>query len=295
MSARIVMKVSGFTFLRNAEELGFPFIQSIQSVLPICDEFVIALGKSQDKTEALLLALNEPKIKIIHTEWNTNMRAKGYTYGQQKMIAQFACSGEWLFYLEGDEIVHEKDLEHISSMMKQYKDDSNVEALVFNYLHFYGNTNTYLESPAWYKQAPRIIKASIRSYAPDGLYWLVLDEKKSNRKARYPKAKILDAYMYHYGWVRPESAMIKKLDQVAGCWGDDKGSDPKYKDIDSSILRVFQGEHPGIVSGFFPESEGVYQGDPDYQLSKRDKRQHLKMKLEKTLNKDLSRKHFIRI
>lgn len=286
------MKVSGFTFLRNAEELSFPFLQSIQSILPICDEFVIALGRGKDNTEALIRDLNNPKIKIIHTEWNENMQSKGYTYGQQKMIAQFACSGEWLFYLEGDEIVHEDSLRHIQEAMLKYRDDEDVEALVFNYYHFYGNTNTYLESPAWYKQAPRIIKASVRSYAPDGLYWLALDEKKSNRKARYPKAKLLNAYMYHYGWVRPESAMAEKLDQVASCWGDDEGGDPKYKDIDSSILREFTANHPSVIKGFFPEQEGIYQADPKYQLTKRDKRQHAKMKLEKILGKDLSRKHF---
>ncbi len=286
------MKVSGFTFLRNAEELGFPFIQSIKSILPICDEFVITLGKSNDKTEEMLLALNEPKIKIIHTVWNTHMQAKGYTYGQQKMIAQYACTGEWLFYLEGDEIIHENDLEHIHTMMRKHKDDRSVESLVFNYFHFYGNTNTYLDSPAWYKQAPRIIKANVRSYAPDGLYWLVLDEKSSNRKARYPKAKVLDAYIYHYGWVRPESAMIKKLDQVAGCWGDKEGPDPKYKDIDKMILRNFTKTHPEIVKGFFPKSRGLYEPGSDYTLSKRDKRQRLKMKLEKIFNSDLSKKHF---
>lgn len=286
------MKVSGFTFLRNAEELSFPFLQSIQSILPICDEFVVALGKSKDNTEQLILDLNSPKIKIIHTEWNENMKAKGYTYGQQKMIAQFACTGEWLFYLEGDEIVHQDDLKHIKDTMLKYKDDDNVEALVFNYFHFYGNTKTYLNSPAWYKQAPRVIKASVRSYAPDGLYWLVLDEQKSNRKARYPKAKVLDAYMYHYGWVRPEEAMINKLEQVASCWGDDVAPDPKYKDIDPFILREFSGTHPEIVQGFFPDAKALYQPDPNYQLSKRDKRQHFKMKIEKKFGKDLSRKHF---
>ena len=287
------MKVSGFTFLRNAKELSFPFIQSIRSILPICDEFVIALGKGRDNTEGLIRDMNDPKIKIIHTEWNTHMKSKGYTYAQQKMIAQFACSGQWLFYLEGDEIVHEDSLSDIKKTMLKYKDDEDVEVLVFDYYHFYGNTNTYLESPAWYKQAPRIIKASVRSYAPDGLYWLVLDEKKSNRKTRYPKAKLLNTYMYHYGWVRPESAMVEKLDQVANCWGDEEGVDLKYKDIDSSILREFIGSHPNVVKGFFPEQEGIYQGDPNYQLTKRDKRQHAKMKLERLFGKDLSRKHFV--
>ena len=40
------MKVSGFTFLRNAQKLGYPFAQSIRSILPIVDEFVIALPQT---------------------------------------------------------------------------------------------------------------------------------------------------------------------------------------------------------------------------------------------------------
>ena len=103
-------KVSGFTFIRNGMQLGYPFIASIQSILPIVDEFVIAVGESEDDTLSQIQALNEPKIRIIQTVWNENMRDKGYVYGQQKMIAQFNCTGDWAFYLEGDEVVHENDL-----------------------------------------------------------------------------------------------------------------------------------------------------------------------------------------
>lgn len=291
------MKLSGFTFLRNAEELCFPYIQSIQSILPICDEFVIALGQSQDNSPETLhqLAKENPKIKIIETVWNEHMHVKGYTYAQQKMIAQFACTGDWLFYLEGDEIVHEKDLAAIKEALHRYKDDKEVEALAFYYYHFYGNINTYLSSPTWYRYAPRIIKASVRSYAPDGLYWLVLDPKKSNRIARYPKAKLLDKYIYHYGWVRPEAAMSKKISQVNKHWGKSEGFDSKYSDIDHRILTEFNGTHPKIIDGFFAKEEGLFKVNPKHTLTKKEKRQRFKMKLEKLFGLDLSRKYFKKI
>ena len=291
------MKVSGFTFLRNAEELCYPYIQSIKSILPICDEFIIALGHSQDNSPTVLshLATTEPKIKIIETAWNNHMQIKGYTYGQQKMIAQFACTGDWLFYLEGDEIIHEKDLENITKALYQYQDNLEVEALAFHYYHFYGNINTYVSSPTWYRYAPRIIKANVRSYAPDGLYWLVLDSKRSNRIARYPKAKLLDSYVYHYGWVRPESAMHRKITQVNKYWGKSHGFGHEYSDIDAQILKIFQGTHPKIIDEFFPKAAGIFNANPNHALTKKEKRQRIKMKLESWFGVDLSRKYFKKI
>src|SRR6266850_6083163 len=98
------MKVSGFTFLRNGEKLGYPFVASIRSILPIVAEFVVALGPCDDNTEAMLRELNEPKIRIVQTQWNEQVRSdysiKGYVYGQQKSTALFSCTGDWAFYLE---------------------------------------------------------------------------------------------------------------------------------------------------------------------------------------------------
>ncbi len=107
------MKVSGFTFIKNGEILGYPFIESIKSILPIVDEFVVNVGESEDNTLELIKEINNPKIRIIESKWNDKMKDRGYVYGQQKMIAQFNCTGDWAFYLEGDEVVHEDDLPKI--------------------------------------------------------------------------------------------------------------------------------------------------------------------------------------
>jgi len=250
-------KISGFTFLRNAAQLGFPFIQSIQSILPICDEFVVNVGKSNDDTLEQIRALDHPKIKIIESEWNDKMRHKGFVYGQQKMMAQYHCTGDWLFYLEADEVVHENDLPKIKAAMERYHNDPKVEALAFDYYHFYGNTNTIAWSPVWYRREARIIKSSVRSYAPDGLFWVVLD--KSNKKGRYPRAAMTGAYMYHYGWVRPEEIMQNKLEQVKHFWDQQKAAKVDYRKIDSQILRKFSGTHPAVLNGFFPKTASLYK------------------------------------
>src|SRR5271170_7283364 len=107
------MKVSGFTFLRNGQKLGYPFAASIRSVLPLVDEFVIALGPCDDGTEKMLRENGDPKIRIIPTQWNERIQpgysVKAFVYAQQKSIALFNCTGDCALYLEADEVVHEND------------------------------------------------------------------------------------------------------------------------------------------------------------------------------------------
>ena len=61
------MKVSGFTFVRNAVKFDYPVVEGIKSILPICDEMVVAIGNSEDDTIGLINSIGSPKIKIINT------------------------------------------------------------------------------------------------------------------------------------------------------------------------------------------------------------------------------------
>ncbi|MDA9801535.1 glycosyltransferase [Candidatus Pseudothioglobus singularis] len=282
------MKVSAFTFIKNGQILGYPFLQSIKSILPIVDEFIINVGESEDNTLELIKSLNDRKIRIIRSKWNNEMRDRGYVYGQQKMVAQFNCTGDWAFYIEGDEVYHENDLEKIKQSMSMYLDNSNVEALVFNFKHFYGNANSLLNSPGWYRSEARIIKNSIRSYAPDGLFWLILED---NKKGRYPKAKKIDATCYHYGWLRSESEMNLKSSKVKKYWNHEPVI-INYSQMDQSIIEEFDGTHPKVIDEWLPKDSGLYLTDPGYKITKKQKKHRLMIKIEKILGIDLSKKHF---
>jgi len=282
------MKVSAFTFIKNGQILGYPFLQSIQSVLPIVDEFVINVGESEDETLMLIESISSPKIRIIESKWSESMQDRGYVYGQQKMISQFNCTGDWAFYIEGDEIYHESDLDQIKSSMQLHLEDSNVEALVFDFYHFYGNANTYLDSPGWYRSEARIIKNSVRSYAPDGLFWLVLD---GNKKGRYPRAKHTGVTCYHYGWVRSEEQMNLKSQKVQRYWGK-RHTNVEYSQIDPMILKEFKGSHPKIISEWLPKDKGVFKTDPDYKPTLKQKKHRIMIKIEKIIASDLSKKHY---
>ena len=287
------MKVSGFTFLRNGQKLGYPFVASIRSILPIVDEFVVALGPCDDDTEKMVREIGDPKIRIIPTQWNERIQpdysVKGFVYGQQKSIALFNCTGDWAFYLEADEVVHENDLPKIRAVMEKYLNEPRVEALAFDYLHFYGNANTYAWSPGWYRSEVRIIRNTIPAWGPEGLFFIVLEKHK---KGRYPRAAHTGATIYHYGWVRSETQMHLKASAVHKYWDDKPAAKTDYTNIDPATLKLFTGTHPKVVQDWLPQAEGIFQADPNHQLSSREKKHRLMLKLEKWFGFRFNKKHY---
>ncbi|MFZ2386345.1 MAG: glycosyltransferase [Polaromonas sp.] len=284
------VSISGFTFIRNGVELGFPFEASIRSLLPLVDEFVVAVGKGSDDTLERVRAIADPKIRIIETVWNERMADRGFVYAQQKMIAQYSCTGDWAFYLEGDEVVHEADLAAIRASVERHHDNPAVEALVFDYLHFYGSPQWISISPGWYRRECRLIRNTIRSYAPDGQYWLVTTEHK---KGRNPRAALANAHIYHYGWIRRNEEMQKKLDTVSKYWGEAKAAQITYSQFDSRALAPFTGTHPHAVQEWLAlEAEQVLNIDPTYKPTPKENKYHFMRQVESLTGLDFSRKHF---
>jgi glycosyltransferase involved in cell wall biosynthesis len=281
--------ISGFTFIRNGVELGFPFEQSIRSLLPLVDEFVIAVGASRDDTLARIQALGDPKLKILQTAWNERMADRGFVYAQQKMIAQYACTGDWAFYLEGDELVHEAELDRIRASVERHHANPEVEALVFDYYHFYGAPSFLATSPAWYRRECRLIRNTIRSYAPDGQYWLVTSR---HRSPRYPRAALADAHIYHYGHVRKRSYMQHKLDQTSKYWGK-SAPEANYGRIDPRAISPFTGTHPAVIQDWLAsEAEHSFAPDPAHVLTRRERKHRVSMQLERWFGWDMSHKHY---
>jgi hypothetical protein len=287
------MKVSGFTFLRNGQKLGYPFVASIRSILPIVDEFVVALGPCDDDTEKMVRDIGDPKIRIIPTQWNERIRSdysvKGFVYGQQKSIALFNCTGDWAFYLEADEVVHENDLPKIRAAMERYLGDDRVEALAFDYLHFYGNANTIAWSPGWYRNEVRIIRNTIPAWGPEGLFFIVLEKHK---KGRYPRAAHTGATIYHYGWVRSEAQMNLKSATVHKYWDDKSAATMDYSKIDPTTLKLFTGTHPKVVQDWLPKAGGLFQAGPNHQPTSREKKHRFMLKLEQWFGFRFNKKHY---
>lgn len=290
------MKVSGFTFLRNGQKLGYPFVASIRSLLPIVDEFVIALGPCDDDTEIMLREIGDPKIRIIPTQWNERIRpdfsVKGFVYGQQKSIALFNCTGDWAFYLEADEVVHEDELPKIRAAMEKYLADPEVEALVFDYLHFYGNANTIVWSPGWYRSEVRIIRNTIPAWSSEALFFNVVE---AHKKSRYPRAAHTGATIYHYGWVRSEAQMNLKSAAVHKYWERKPPATVDYSEIDPAVLKPFTGTHPKAVRDWLPPAEGIFRANPNHELTPREKKHRRMLWLENTFGLKFNKKHYHQI
>lgn len=288
------MKISGFTFVRNAAAFGYPVQASIRSLLPLVDEFIVALGPCDDNTEELIRGIGDPRIRIIHTAWNEHVRSdtgvKGFVYGQQKSIALFNCTGDWAFYLEADEVVHEDDVPKIRACLERNLRNDRVEAIVFDYLHFYGNGSTIAWSPSWYRQAARVIRNTIPAWGPKGLFFTVLD---SPRHGRYPRAVTCDgARIFHYGWVRSEEQILHKHQLIKGLFGNSPEEKIDLGEVDPMTLRPFQGTHPAAIGDWLPSAEGIFEANPGYRLTWRDRRHRLMLRMEGLTGCRYTRRHY---
>jgi len=244
------MKISGFTFIRNGVKLDYPIVEAIKSILPVCDDFYVAVGNSEDDTKGLINSIDRQKIHVVETIWDdsSDLLKKGEVFAREtdKAFQAIPADSDWAFYIQGDEIIHEKYLETIKSAMVKWKDDQHVDGLLFNYLHFYGSYDYIGTSPRWYRNEIRIIRnnKSIYSYR-DAQGFRKREDLKLN-------VKPVDAYVYHYGWVREPSQMTNKLKNTQTFYNDvkwirnlmlDQAYD--YSSIDS--LNLFAETHPAVM------------------------------------------------
>lgn len=212
------MKISGFTFTRNATKLYYPIRAAIESILPIVDEFVVALGDCDpdDTTGQEIRSIGSDKIKILNTPWDMNNVANGMEYARQTNLAKKACTGDWLFYIQGDEVLHEKYHPVVTDACRRYLANPDVEGFLFNYKHFWGDYDHYIVSHAWYPREIRIIRnrPDIYSWRDAQSFRRIpdFDEKNYYQKEGTFKLNVvqLDAAIHHYGFVRPPLLMQKK-------------------------------------------------------------------------------------
>ena len=199
------MTISGFSIARNANTLYYPIAASIRSVLPICDEFIIAIGAGDpgDRTRAEVEAIGDPKIKIIDTHWPDFNPQQGHPFAQQTDLALAACQGDWCLYLQSDEVIHEKYLPLLRTACEQSAGDPAVEGFLLEFKHFWGDYDHYLISHCWYPLEIRCVRNRIGVTA-------YRDAQSFRRDGRRLQVVQLAAEVFHYGWVRPPRVMQQK-------------------------------------------------------------------------------------
>lgn len=275
------MKVAGFTFIRNAVKNDYPVVEAITSILPVCDEFVVALGNSDDGTGDLIRSINSPKIRIIDTVWDETLREGGRAFAAEtdKAFAAISPDADWAFYIQGDEVVHEKYLPVIKQEMEANLKDNKIEGLLFKYLHFYGSYDYYAHSRRWYRREIRILRnnKNIHSYRDaQGFRW---NERKIN-------VKLIDAYIYHYGWVKPPKGLENKMRNFNQFYHDDawvaahlpQTFEFSFHNADRMLL--FEGTHPAVMQKRVTAQNWKLQVDPVQLEKKMSYRRRLLQKIE---------------
>ena len=274
------MTISGFTMIKNATKLYYPIKQSIASILPLVDEYVVALGDcdEDDTTRQEIESLNSPKIKIIETKWDLEKYPNGTENAHQTDIAKEACSGDWLFYLQADEVVHEKYLEVIRKRCEELLNDDRVEGLLFNYVHFWGDYNHYQYAHGWYPEEIRIVRnrKDIHSWESAQSFRRIPDFDYKNYRQQENTFKLnvarVDAYIYHYGWVRPPHYMQNKkksLDTIhKGAQRVREMYSTQEDEFDYGPLKLaakFKGTHPKVMKEWidnFDWADRLYEKGP---------------------------------
>ncbi len=243
------MKVCGFTIIRNAVKYDYPVVESIRSILPVCDEFLVLVGKSDDGTLELIRNIDSPKIRIEESVWDDSMKEGGKVLAVEtnKAFDLITNDFDWVFYLQADEVVHEKYHEAIREAMAKWQYNKEVDGLLFKYTHFYGTYRYIGNSRRWYRNEIRIVRndKSIRSYR---------DAQGFRKNGEKLRVKSLEAAVYHYGWVKNPKTMQTKLLDFHRLWHDEDWIKQNVKqedlfdftDVDS--LALFTGTHPSVMA-----------------------------------------------
>ena len=242
------MKISGFTFIRNAVKNDYPVVEAITSILPLCDEFVVAVGNSGDGTRELIEAINSPKIKIIDTIWDDSLKEGGKVFAVEtnKALDAIAADSDWAFYIQGDEAIHEKYLPLIKKEMEENLNDPKIEGLLFKYVHFYGSYDYYGDTRRWYRREVRLIRniKGMRSYK-DAQGFRINDRK--------PNVKLIDAYVYHYGWAKPPQGLTNKARNYNKFYHDEAWYTEHMTETfefdygNADRIKRFAGTHPAVM------------------------------------------------
>lgn len=276
------MHVTGISFIRNAFRYDFPIVESLRSLLPLCDEVVVAVGNSDDDTLAVVRAL-DPKIRVIETVWDDSLREGGVVLAKEtdKALAAVSPATDWIIYLQGDEVFHEQDYPAIRAAMTQFLPDKRIDGLLFQYRHFYGSYDYLGAARRWYRTECRVVRANIGVYSYRDAQGF---RKPVNQKLN---VKPIKAHVYHYGWVKPPERMQDKVRNFNRLWHTDDwikehvtpSNEFDYSEIDA--LERFTGTHPAAMHERIAQRN--WRFDHDLTRNRLPLKDHVKRWLERVI------------
>ena len=251
------MKISACTYVRNGLHYMYPFLESIQSVLPIVDEYVVVIGDSTDGTREAVMNLNSDKIVIVDTVWDLKLRTGGKLFAQQSNIALDNTTGDWILPIQADELIHEDDIQRLREHILRYDKDEDVQGLLFPFLNFWGNYFHLQTGRRVHRYEIRALRRDplIRAYKDSQGFrkFSSLENYKQGEKGEKLNVAKIDIPVYHYFKTRPPRKMKEKSIFFASFYHNDEelskhvhqGEEFDYHKVDR--VEPFQGSHPRIM------------------------------------------------
>lgn len=266
------MKISGFTYVKNGFDYGVPFMESIQSILPICDEFIAVVGNSDDGTREAIQKLQSPKITIIDTIWDKNLRKGGKVFAQQTNIGVDNISGNWAFHIQADEVIHENDLPKILQAINENDDDKKVEGFILPFLHFWGGYNYIRNTRRIHKYEIRIFRTGlvVRSYKDSQgfrKFSSIQNYNNETEKGNKLVVKKIDAPIFHYNGIRPPAMFRKKAEQMGLFYKNEnevtKELNTRNYNFDNiDRVELFTQTHPALMQPKVDAQDWAYVYNP---------------------------------
>lgn len=260
--------------MRNAIRYDYPVVESILSVLPVVDEMLVSVGNSDDETLQLIRNINSPKIRIMQSTWDDSLREGGRVLAEEtnKALAAIPADFDWCFYIQADEVLHERWVQVLKKAMAENLKRKEVQGLLFDYLHFYGSYHYLGDSRTWYRKEIRIIRnlPGMQSYK-DAQGFRFLGNKL--------KVLATGACIHHYGWVKNPKFQQAKQREFHKLWHTDEWMEKHVAEADEydyghiESLRKFEGSHPAVMS------ERIRLCDWDFVFDVRKKRFSLKKRM----------------
>ncbi len=236
------MRVVGFSLVANAVRLDFPILESLRSILPLCDELVVNVGPSDDGTLEQVRSLGDPRLRIIEGTWTPGQGGRVLAVETQRALE--ACAGDWAIYIQADEVLHEASVAPLGAALRAACDLPLVEGLLVDFVHFYGSTEWVGAGRAWYRREVRVVRPGmgVRSFEEAQGFRIGAEGRKL--RARHSRA----AY-HHYGWARPMPALRAKRETDNALY---YGGSPRRAAVADRLpwdvgLRRFTGTHPAVM------------------------------------------------
>lgn len=257
--------LAGCLIIKNGTKFDYPFQQAIESVLPICDEFVVVEGVGEDDTYERLLAMREKDQKIQVVRSKMERKVSELSRATDLSISLTKC--DYYLQIQGDEGINEFSCRRIRSVV----DRGGFDILQTRIFHFWSSFDTVYIPKVFYDYVWRVARRSLfpqlhsigdaMNLGPlslPGLRTLALPET--------------EAYWLHYGFVRNPKQMVEKCYEFFPWWSQDPekweehGMDPYLARARQNKKVVWtEKHHPRQLTPF----RGVHPKSYESWISKR--------------------------